>query len=91
MNALTRSDTAVLLKRSLRHIARSPDTIVTTAITPIVMLLLFAVAVVPAATTLRHTVLVSSTAVLLFASGLVYMTQLPSIMHWLTTLMGGAL
>ncbi|MFS0885808.1 ABC transporter permease [Aeromicrobium sp. 179-A 4D2 NHS] len=41
MNALTRSDTAVLLKRSLRHIARSPDTIVTSAITPIVMLLLF--------------------------------------------------
>jgi ABC-2 type transport system permease protein len=34
-------DTAVLLKRSLRHILRSPDTIITTAITPIVMLLLF--------------------------------------------------
>ncbi|WP_435769874.1 ABC transporter permease [Nocardioides sp. SYSU DS0651] len=34
-------DTAVMLKRSLRHIARSPDTIVTTAITPIAMLLLF--------------------------------------------------
>jgi ABC-2 type transport system permease protein len=35
------SDTSVLLKRSLRHILRSPDTIITTAITPIAMLLLF--------------------------------------------------
>src|ERR1700710_1812308 len=35
------SDTAVLLKRSLRHVLRSPDTIITTAITPIAMLLLF--------------------------------------------------
>ncbi len=35
------SDTLVLLKRSLRHILRSPDTIITTAITPIAMLLLF--------------------------------------------------
>ncbi len=34
-------DTTVLLKRSLRHILRSPDTIITTAITPIAMLLLF--------------------------------------------------
>jgi ABC-2 type transport system permease protein len=34
-------DTRVLLKRSLRHILRSPDTIITTAITPIAMLLLF--------------------------------------------------
>ncbi|WP_406832702.1 ABC transporter permease [Pedococcus sp. KACC 23699] len=34
-------DTTVLLKRSLRHILRSPDTIVTTAVTPIAMLLLF--------------------------------------------------
>ncbi len=34
-------DTAVLLGRSLRHIARSPDTIVTTAIMPIAMLLMF--------------------------------------------------
>jgi ABC-2 type transport system permease protein len=34
-------DTAVLLKRSLRHILRSPDTIITTAVTPIAMLLLF--------------------------------------------------
>jgi ABC-2 type transport system permease protein len=34
-------DTAVLLGRSLRHIARSPDTIITTTITPIAMLLLF--------------------------------------------------
>ncbi|WP_104106883.1 ABC transporter permease [Nocardioides sp. 616] len=34
-------DIAVLTKRSLRHILRSPDTIITTAITPVVMLLLF--------------------------------------------------
>ena len=34
-------DTVVLSKRSLRHVLRSPDTIVTTAITPIAMLLLF--------------------------------------------------
>ncbi|MET8151718.1 ABC transporter permease [Actinoplanes sp. NPDC049668] len=34
-------DTAVLLGRSLRHIARSPDTIITTVVTPIAMLLLF--------------------------------------------------
>ncbi len=35
------SDTTVLTKRSLRHILRSPDTIITTAVTPIAMLLLF--------------------------------------------------
>jgi ABC-2 type transport system permease protein len=34
-------DTVVLLQRSLRHILRSPDTIITTAVTPITMLLLF--------------------------------------------------
>ncbi|GAA4233043.1 ABC-2 type transport system permease protein [Streptosporangium album] len=34
-------DTAVLLGRSLRHITRSADTIVTTAIMPIAMLLMF--------------------------------------------------
>ena len=34
-------DTVVLLKRSLRHVLRSPDTIITTAVTPIAMLLLF--------------------------------------------------
>ena len=34
-------DTVVLSKRSLRHILRSPDTIITTAVTPIAMLLLF--------------------------------------------------
>lgn len=33
--------TAVLTKRSLRHILRSPDTIITTALTPIALLLLF--------------------------------------------------
>jgi ABC-2 type transport system permease protein len=34
-------DTVVMLKRSLRHVLRSPDTIITTAVTPIAMLLLF--------------------------------------------------
>ncbi|MBB2925290.1 ABC transporter permease [Cellulomonas cellasea] len=35
------ADTAVLTGRSLRHVTRSIDTIVTTAVTPIAMLLLF--------------------------------------------------
>src|SRR3990170_4766940 len=35
------ADTATLLGRSMRHIFRSADTIITTAITPIAMLLLF--------------------------------------------------
>jgi ABC-2 type transport system permease protein len=34
-------DTTTLLGRSLRHILRSPDTIITTAVTPIAMLLMF--------------------------------------------------
>ncbi|GAA1937100.1 ABC transporter permease [Nocardioides marmoribigeumensis] len=34
-------DTAVLTQRSLRHVLRSPDTIITTAVTPVAMLLLF--------------------------------------------------
>ncbi len=34
-------DTATLLGRSLRHISRSPDTIITTAIMPVALLLLF--------------------------------------------------
>src|SRR5437764_4063694 len=34
-------DTAVLTGRSMRHIARSPDTIITTAIMPIAFMLLF--------------------------------------------------
>ncbi|MDT0214635.1 ABC transporter permease [Rothia sp. ARF10] len=35
------TDTAVLLGRSLRHIARSPDTIISTLVMPIAMMLLF--------------------------------------------------
>ena len=35
------ADVAALLGRSLRHVGRSPDTIITTAITPIAMMLLF--------------------------------------------------
>jgi ABC-2 type transport system permease protein len=34
-------DTAVLTGRTLRHITRSPDTIITTAIMPIAIMLLF--------------------------------------------------
>lgn len=41
MSTAPLSDTATLLGRSLRHISRSPDTIITTAVTPIAMLLLF--------------------------------------------------
>ena len=35
------SDVAALLGRSLRHVGRSPDTIITTAVIPIAMMLLF--------------------------------------------------
>jgi ABC-2 type transport system permease protein len=41
MNKHFLGDTATLLGRSLRHIARSPDTIITTAVMPIAFLLLF--------------------------------------------------
>jgi ABC-2 type transport system permease protein len=41
MNTRFFGDTAVMLKRSLRHILRSPDTIITTAIMPIAFMLLF--------------------------------------------------
>lgn len=41
MNTHFFGDTAVLTQRSLRHIMRSPDTIVTTTIMPIAFLLLF--------------------------------------------------
>ena len=41
MNRHFLGDTAVLLGRSLRHIMRSPDTIITTAIMPIAIMLLF--------------------------------------------------
>ncbi len=34
-------DTTVLTRRSLRHILRSPDTIITTAVTPVALMLLF--------------------------------------------------
>src|SRR5579871_3448672 len=34
-------DTAILTGRTLRHITRSPDTIITTVITPIALMLLF--------------------------------------------------
>lgn len=35
------TDSVTLTRRSLRHIGRSPDTIITTAVTPIAMMLLF--------------------------------------------------
>lgn len=41
MNKHFFGDTAILTGRSLRHISRSPDTIITTAIMPIAFLLLF--------------------------------------------------
>lgn len=41
MTAHLLDDTAVLTGRTLRHVTRSVDTIITTAITPIVMMLLF--------------------------------------------------
>ena len=41
MNAHFFGDTTVLLGRSMRHITRSPDTIITTALMPIALLLLF--------------------------------------------------
>jgi ABC-2 type transport system permease protein len=41
MNTHFFGDTVILTSRSLRHITRSPDTIITTAIVPIAMLLLF--------------------------------------------------
>lgn len=41
MTARALSDTAVLTGRSLRHVLRSPDTIITTALMPIAMMLMF--------------------------------------------------
>jgi ABC-2 type transport system permease protein len=41
MNTHFFSDTRVMLKRSLRHVTRSPDTIITVTIMPIAFLLLF--------------------------------------------------
>ncbi len=41
MTAHFAGDTVVLTGRSLRHILRSPDTIITTAVTPIALMLLF--------------------------------------------------
>lgn len=41
MTAHAYADTVSLTGRSLRHVSRSPDTIVTTAVTPIAMMLLF--------------------------------------------------
>jgi ABC-2 type transport system permease protein len=41
MNRHFFGDTAILLGRTLRHITRSPDTIITTAIMPIALMLLF--------------------------------------------------
>ena len=41
MNKHVFSDTAVLTGRSLRHITRSPDTIITTVVTPVAMMLMF--------------------------------------------------
>ena len=41
MTTYVLGDTGVLTGRSLRHIFRSPDTIVTTAVTPVALMPLF--------------------------------------------------
>ncbi|TNU76656.1 ABC transporter permease [Miniimonas arenae] len=41
VDAVAVADTVVLTRRSLRHVTRSPDTIITTAVLPIAFLLLF--------------------------------------------------
>jgi ABC-2 type transport system permease protein len=41
MTAYVLADTGALTGRSLRHIVRSPDTVITTAVTPIALMLLF--------------------------------------------------
>ncbi len=41
MTAFALTDTGTLTGRSLRHILRSPDTIITTAVTPVALMLLF--------------------------------------------------
>ncbi|MVA76241.1 ABC transporter permease [Auraticoccus sp. F435] len=41
MSTTVLGDTGVLTGRSLRHVLRSPDTIITTAVTPVAMMLLF--------------------------------------------------
>ena len=41
MNTHIINDTSVMLGRSMRHIIRSPDTIITTTIMPIAFMLLF--------------------------------------------------
>ena len=41
MTSYALTDTGVLTGRSLRHILRSPDTIITTAVTPVALMLLF--------------------------------------------------
>ena len=41
MSSLMLNNTRVLTGRSLRHILRSPDTIITTAVTPVALMLLF--------------------------------------------------
>ncbi|ROS74548.1 ABC transporter permease [Cellulomonas sp. PhB143] len=41
MTTLALADTRTLTGRSLRHVTRSPDTIITTAVTPVALMLLF--------------------------------------------------
>jgi ABC-2 type transport system permease protein len=70
-------DTAALLGRSLRHIGRSPDTIITTAVMPIAFLLLFAYvfggAISPDTGTASYvTYLLPGILVITIASGIAY-------------------
>lgn len=75
MTAHFASDTAVLTGRSLRHIARSPDTIITTAIMPIAFMLLFVFVfggAIDAGTDSYVTYLVPGIVLITVASGIAY-------------------
>lgn len=69
------ADTAVLTGRSLRHISRSPDTIITTVVTPIAMMLLFVYVLggaIQSGTDSYVTYLLPGILVITIASGIAY-------------------
>ena len=71
----TFGDTAALLGRSLRHISRSPDTIITTAVMPIAFMLLFVYVLGGAIETGTHsyvTYLLPGILIITIASGISY-------------------
>jgi ABC-2 type transport system permease protein len=68
-------DTAVLTGRTLRHVTRSPDTIITTVITPIAIMLLFVYVIGGAIRTGTHsyvTYLLPGILLITIASGIAY-------------------